>query len=135
MVKQILKKQWTFEKIDFLILHIFSHTLKYRNVTVKTERWRFGTLFHSSKINKIAIFAKVHCFLWAKHINLKSQHGCKENGINSVFEKFFDLAKLFRRTVAKDAWLKLFFRVSSQAGWSVLKLHTGAKTNLLSVNY
>ena len=80
-------------------MHIFSHTLKYRNVTVKTVRWRFGTLFFSSKIDKIAIFSKVRGFLWAKHINPMSQDGYKKNGINGEFETFFDPAKLFRRLV------------------------------------
>ena len=94
--------------MDFSILHIFSHTLKYRNVTVKTVRWRFGTLFFSSKIDKIAIFSKVRGFLWAKHINPMSQDGYKKNGINGEFETFFDPAKLFRRLVclkAKDVTL------------------------------
>ena len=87
--------------MDFSILHIFSHTLKYRNVTVKTVRWRFGTLFFSSKIDELAIFSKVRGFLWAKYINPMSQDGYKKNGINGEFETFFDPAKLFRRLVCK----------------------------------
>ena len=83
-------------------MHIFSHTLKYRNVTVKTVRWRFGTLFFSSKIDKIAIFSKVRGFLWAKHINPMSQDGYKKNGVIGEFETFFDPAKLFRRLVPRE---------------------------------
>ena len=74
----------------------------YRNVTEKTVRWRFCALSHSSKIDKIAICAKVPSFLWTKHINSKSQYGCKKIGINGEFETFFYLAKLLRRLVAID---------------------------------
>ena len=74
----------------------------YRNVTGKTVRWRFCALSHSSKIDKIAICAKFPGFLWTKHINSKSQYGCKKIGINGEFETFFDPAKLFRRLVTDD---------------------------------